>query len=93
MNFRQSIRDIKATSTEDDRFLEALTSAMQVWIVMNIIFGLASFGFSSYEWYLFAGLSVVLKRIVEKKKQETVEPEEPEPEQDPGFIYPGPYQV
>lgn len=66
VNFRDSLRVMKE-ATDDMKFIRALTNGMQVWVVMNIIFGLASFGFSSYEWYLFAGLSVVLKRVVEKR--------------------------
>jgi putative inorganic carbon (hco3(-)) transporter len=65
-NFRESLKVMKSAG-DQWRFLSSLTNGMQVWIVMNIIFSFASFGFSSYEWYLFAGLSVVLKRICEKK--------------------------
>ena len=44
-------------------FLPRLIDAMQVWLAMNIVFSFASYGLSSYEWYLFGGLSVVLQRI------------------------------
>ena len=30
---------------------------------MNILFSFASYGLSSYEWYLFGGLIVVTKRL------------------------------
>jgi len=66
VNFKQSLK-VMRTATDEMVFIRALTNGMQVWIFMNIIFGLASYGFSSYEWYLFAGLSVVLKRVVEAK--------------------------
>jgi putative inorganic carbon (hco3(-)) transporter len=66
VNFRDSLKVMKEAD-DDWLFLVSLTNGMQVWMVMNIIFSFASFGFSSYEWYLFAGLSVVLKRICEKK--------------------------
>jgi hypothetical protein len=36
---------------------------MQVWLVMNLVESFASYGLSSYEWYLFAGLSIVMQRI------------------------------
>lgn len=36
---------------------------MQVWLLMNILFSFASYGLSSYEWYLFGGLSVVTARL------------------------------
>jgi hypothetical protein len=39
---------------------------MQVWLAMNIVFSFASYGLSSYEWYLFGGLSVVLQQLASK---------------------------
>lgn len=45
-------------------FLPKVTDAMDVWLIMNLVFSFASYGLSSYEWYLFAGLSVVLLRLV-----------------------------
>jgi putative inorganic carbon (hco3(-)) transporter len=45
-------------------YLFSLCDSMQVWLAMNIIFSFASYGFSSYEWYLFGGLSVVLNNLV-----------------------------
>ena len=62
VNFRESLEVMRSTG-DNYRFLNALTNGMQVWMAMNIIFSFASFGLSSYEWYLFAGLSVVLKRL------------------------------
>lgn len=44
-------------------YLQKITTAMQIWLVMMLIFSLASYGLSSYEWYLFGGLSVALLRI------------------------------
>jgi O-antigen ligase len=44
-------------------FLPRLIDAMQVWIVMNIVFSFASYGVSSYDWYLFGGLLVVIQRL------------------------------
>lgn len=45
------------------RFLQQLINSMQVWLAMNFIFSFVSYGLSSYEWYLFAGFSVVIKRL------------------------------
>jgi putative inorganic carbon (hco3(-)) transporter len=47
-------------------FLPRLIDAMQVWLAMNIVFSFASYGLTSYEWYLFGGLSVALQRITNK---------------------------
>lgn len=44
-------------------FLIKIVDAMQVWLGMNILFSLFSYGLSRYAWYLFAGLSVVLVRL------------------------------
>lgn len=51
----------------DSKGLFYLNSAMQVWLFMNILFSFASYGLLGYEWYLFAGLSVVMKRIIETR--------------------------
>lgn len=64
VNFVQSQKILKIKKS--NRFLLRLNDAMQVWLAMNIIFSFASYGVSSYEWYLFAGLSVVILRISQK---------------------------
>ena len=43
----------------EEGYLVYLVNSMQVWLFMNLIFSFASYGLSSYEWYLFGGLSVV----------------------------------
>lgn len=72
-NFREAARLIKGRLTKGD-FLYRCTQAMQVWLLMNLLFSFASYGLKSYEWYLFGGLSVVLlnavrTRIAEKEKE------------------------
>lgn len=62
-NFREAARLIKGRLAKDD-FLYRCTQAMQVWLMMNLLFSLASYGLKSYEWYLFGGLSVVLLSAV-----------------------------
>lgn len=59
---RSLSRDMKRRVDRDDFFV-GLTSALQVWFLMNILFSFASYGLSSYEWYLFGGLIVVTKRL------------------------------
>lgn len=44
--------------------LRGLVAALQVWIGMDILFSFASYGLSSYEWYLTAGLIDVAGRLV-----------------------------
>lgn len=55
---------------ETGAFLPGLIDAMQIWLAMNFVFSFASYGLSSYEWYLFAGLSVVLQRLVPQESTE-----------------------
>jgi O-antigen ligase len=55
-------------------FSRRVIDAMQVWLLMNIISSFASYGLSSYEWYLFGGLSVVVRRLSEKKGAEGLTP-------------------
>jgi putative inorganic carbon (hco3(-)) transporter len=43
--------------------LVRLTDALQVWVAMNIVFDLASYGLSGYEWYFAAGLTDAVARL------------------------------
>jgi|WetSurMetagenome_2_1015567.scaffolds.fasta_scaffold00064_33 putative inorganic carbon (hco3(-)) transporter len=63
-NFRKS-RKILIDKKINNVYLNSMNDAMLVWLYMNIMFSFASYGLTSYEWYLFAGLSVVLKLIIE----------------------------
>jgi putative inorganic carbon (hco3(-)) transporter len=51
-------------------FSKRVVDGMQVWLVMNIISSFASYGLLSYEWYLFGGLSVVVRNLSEKESRE-----------------------
>jgi O-antigen ligase len=50
-------------SQKTGAFLSRVLDAMQVWLMLNIAFSLASYGLTSYEWYLLGGLAVVLQRF------------------------------
>jgi O-antigen ligase len=62
--------------SQQERLLFAgkLVDAMQVWLLMNIISSFASYGLSTYEWYLFGGLSVVVRRVSEMEGAEGLAP-------------------
>jgi len=63
-------------SVDEGSFLKRFNDAMQVWLFMNVLFSLASFGLSSYIWYLFGGLSIVMVRLssqVHEHGDETVD--------------------
>ncbi|RBP25691.1 O-antigen ligase-like membrane protein [Marinobacter pelagius] len=81
-NFREASKLIKKKLSSND-FLYRSCQAMQVWLLMNLLFSLASYGLKSYEWYLFGGLSVVLLRAVRSRIAEISAVSEPErvPEQ------------
>ena len=49
-------------------YLKNLVDGMAVWLAMSLVFSFASYGLSSYDWYLFAGLAVVLERLRDKVK-------------------------
>lgn len=62
VNFKESSLIINER-TEKNSFLLAINDSMQVWLAMNILFSFASYGLSNYAWYLFAGLSIILKKV------------------------------
>lgn len=45
------------------QFLKNCLPAMQVWLAMNFLFSFASYGLTSYEWYLFGGFSAAITRL------------------------------
>lgn len=63
-NFRISRKKVYENQRRNN-YLINITGAMGVWLLMNIFFSLASYGLSSYEWYLFGGLSVVVRKLSE----------------------------
>jgi putative inorganic carbon (HCO3(-)) transporter len=44
-------------------YVAKLLNGMEVWLAMGLIFSFASYGLSSYDWYMFAGMAVVLLRL------------------------------
>ena len=50
-------------------FLSNLVYALLVWIAMDLVYSLSCFGLSSWEWYLFGGLTVVVCRLVDEKQR------------------------
>lgn len=56
---------------DEGNYLSNLTDGMQVWLYMNLVFSLVSYGLSSYEWYFFGGLSVVIFKLAVKSENKT----------------------
>ena len=44
-------------------FMQSSRNALLVFFYMNLLFSMASYGLSLYQWYLIPGLIVVLERI------------------------------
>jgi hypothetical protein len=53
-------------------FLCSCLPAMQAWLVMNFLFSFASYGLTSYEWYLFGGFSAAITRIAASQNKSEV---------------------
>ncbi len=58
----------------DDRRLYLLLITIQIWLYTSIVFSLASYGLSSYLWYLLAGLCAVFQRLAEKHQMKIRQP-------------------
>lgn len=69
-NFLEAGRLVKNRLKAND-FLYRSIEAMQIFLLMNLLFSLASYGLKSYEWYLFGGLSVVLLNLTRERISRT----------------------
>jgi O-antigen ligase len=56
------------THRHSETVLSRVVDAMQVWLLLNIVFSFASYGLTSYEWYLLGGLAVVLPRLAVQRE-------------------------
>ena len=68
---RNLIRTLKRIGQEADKPLLGLAKGIRAWLVLNLIFCVFSYGLSSYSWYLFGGLSVVVMRLSAGHEGET----------------------
>ena len=50
-------------------FMPRLMDAVQVWLAVSVLFSFASYGLSSYEWYLLAGLAVVMQQLAHQRRE------------------------
>ncbi len=61
---------------ENNSGLARMTYALQAWASMYLVTSLATYGLSTYGWYLIGGLAVVVRRLVEEQgTTQTVSPE------------------
>ncbi|OPY91721.1 MAG: O-Antigen ligase [Syntrophus sp. PtaU1.Bin208] len=60
---RNMLFALRKTKLADGNALFSIAKGVRAWLVLNLIFCVFSYGLSSYSWYLFGGLSVVLLRL------------------------------
>lgn len=68
--FRATWRSNSQRTGPPDLFMRRLLDTMQVWLVMGLVESFASYGLSNYEWYLIAGLSIVMQRISSEQRSD-----------------------
>jgi len=66
-NLQQGRAELAAQAPPDPYFINLL-NGLQSWFVMEIVFSLASYGVSTYKWYLLAGISVVVRAMTSQLK-------------------------
>lgn len=71
-------------SSLDVLWLTNLVRALQVWIAMNLVYGLGTFGLSSWEWYLFGGIATACLMLAREYALYEME-EEGEGESEPAY--------
>jgi O-antigen ligase len=60
-----------------ERFLPCLVDALQVWLWVNLFSSFASYGLSTYEWYLQAGLLIAVRRLATAANASPAPPSQP----------------
>lgn len=60
--------NMASSANTNSEFLKNCLKAMNTWMYMNLLFSLASYGLTSYEWYLFGAFSVILTRLSNKNR-------------------------
>ncbi len=61
-NTLETLRVLRASSL-GLTFTARVAASLQVFLAINLLFSLASYGLTSYEWYFMAGLSEVVARL------------------------------
>lgn len=68
----RNLRDAKSAvmaSESGNRWLISLANAVQVWVIMDLVYSIACFGLNSWEWYFFGGVSVAILRLAWKEEK------------------------
>lgn len=56
-----------AQGYNENNWLFRLTTAIQTWIIMHLIYSLSCYGLRSWEWYFFGGITTVCLNIVRQR--------------------------
>jgi O-antigen ligase len=62
--------DLRQSGTEE-RLLLLTDDAVQVWLATTLVFSLAAYGLSGYQWYFMGGLTVVVTRLARDARTRT----------------------
>ncbi|HUI58884.1 MAG TPA: O-antigen ligase family protein [Steroidobacteraceae bacterium] len=55
----------RAPPTADGyNFMQALTSALRVWVPMALVFFLSQYGLREFDWYIFGGMAAALHNLL-----------------------------
>ena len=71
-NVHASLRDLSRDSGPPSTIRSA-TNAMHVWIWVYLLTSVATYGLSTYDWYLIGGLALVIRRMVLKRYADSTE--------------------
>jgi len=67
---RGSLRSLTAAEDQNldiEPILQWMPRALIVWTAMCLVFNLASYGISEYQWYFIGGLAVVVTRLIDER--------------------------
>ena len=73
----RNARKAMENSAGDQDFVHRAAKSMRDFAILLVIFSFASYGLSEYQWYLLAGLSLVLSKLSKRRAGEVVERAKP----------------
>lgn len=66
---RRSDTEPGRIAEQDVSYAARLAEAVYAWVVMCLVFSLASYGLSEFYWYMVAGISVALRNVIASPDQ------------------------
>ncbi len=71
-NVHASLRDLSRVS-DSPSTIRSAANAMHVWIWVYLLTSVASYGLSTYDWYLIGGLALVIRRLIVQRYADSTE--------------------